>query len=99
MATMYVTEYAEIARDDKDTVVNVGKEPALAIQAVSFTADSAAGTSAAFDGRTRFVRIVCDAAANIVFGTAPTAVTTDSPIAANVPEYFGVIPGQKVSAI
>ena len=98
MALMYIAEYAELAKDKDGNVVQAGKEPALARQYITFTAT--AGASAAFNDSTNFVRIYCDTAAFLSFGLSPTAVTAqDTPIAATTAEYFGVIKGQKVSAV
>lgn len=45
------------------------------------------------------VRVVCTSAAYIATGTAPTATTSDVYVAADQPEYFRVLPGEKVSAV
>ena len=98
MSNMYIAEYAELATDANGFTIQAGKEPALAHQKVAFTAT--AGASAAFNNLTKFVRIYCDAAGYLKFGTAPTAVTaTDMPVSASTAEFFGVIGGQKVSAV
>lgn len=91
MATMYIAEYAEQALDANGNPLMVGKEPAIATQAVTYTATH--GASTAFLDSTTFVRISIDAAGFILFGASPVAVTaTHTPMAANVPEYFGVAP-------
>lgn len=90
MAVMYISEYAEQALDGNGNPLMVGKEPAIAKQNITFTTTVA---SAAFLDATTFVRISLDAAGFVNFGIAPTAVTVvDTPMAANVPEYFGVAP-------
>ncbi len=97
MSTMYISEYEELASSENG-MVQAGREPAVVVQKATFT--GTAGASAAFNARTKFIRVSCDAAAFLSFGVAPTAVTaTDLPVQANTPEYFGVIPGQKVSAV
>ena len=45
------------------------------------------------------VRVNCSTAAFIAFGASPAATTSDIFMAAGVPEYFTVSPGQKVSAV
>jgi len=45
------------------------------------------------------VRVWLSTAGYIAIGAAPTATTSDIPMPANVPEYFIVPPGSKVSAI
>ena len=98
MANMYISEYADLARDGDGNIIPVGAAPAVATQKIAFT--GTAGVSAAFNNRTKFVRIYLDTAGYILFGTAPTATTaSDTPMAATTPEYFGVIGGQKVSAV
>jgi hypothetical protein len=66
-------------------------------QAVSFT--GTAGTSVAFDVDTSIITISADAACAIAVGTAPTAVTTDYPLAANTLMDLEVEPGAKISVI
>lgn len=57
-------------------------------------------SSAAFAATTHLVRIVCDVQCSVLFGASPqTAATSNAPLAAFVPEYFGVTPGQIVSVI
>lgn len=97
MAVMYIQEYAGTGMAAGGSAVQVGQEPKLAGQAVTFTTTTA---SAAFNADTELVRIVCDAAAHIEFGSsAPTATTSHAPIAANTPEYFGVKGGHFVAAV
>jgi hypothetical protein len=45
------------------------------------------------------VRIVCTTGAFVLIGDSPTATTSDMPTFADLPEYFSITPGQKVSAI
>jgi hypothetical protein len=45
------------------------------------------------------VRIVCTTGAFVLIGDSPTATTSDMPTFADLPEYFTITPGQKVSAI
>lgn len=96
MANMYITEYAELATDPNGRPIPVGKEPAIAVQNVAFTTSTA---SAAFNGRTKFVRIYLSAAGHVAFGASPTADTDSTPMAATTAEYFGVVGGQKVAAV
>lgn len=48
---------------------------------------------------TRFVRVLVTTAAFIRIGVNPTAVAGDYAMAANVPETFAVVPGEKISAV
>jgi hypothetical protein len=64
---------------------------------------SSAGTStpsAVFTAGITQVRVIASAACNVRIGDgALTAVTTDTLLAANVPEYFTITAGQKIAAI
>lgn len=97
MSTMYISEYPDAGYASSGS--SLGVEPALADQAVSFTGTP--GASAAFKNNTKLVRIHVDGIASILFGTAPTAATTNKRMAASTTEYFLVPPGAafKVSAI
>lgn len=67
-------------------------------QIVAYT--GTAGTIGNFTGAgINVVRITVTSIAHIAFGTAPTATTNDIYMPANVPEYFIVSPGSKVSAV
>jgi hypothetical protein len=94
MAVAYIQEYEKLAVDGSGFTIQAGKEPALASQAVIFTTSVA---SAAFQERTRFIRVSCNANANLAFGLAPTATATSMEVQADTPEFFGVIQGQKVA--
>lgn len=95
MAKMYIQEYEKLAKDHQGNIVPVGLEPAVSSQQITFTVST---TSVAFDGRTKFVRVSCDAAARLKFGSAPVATGADMIVAANTPEYWGVTPGLKIAA-
>ena len=97
MATMYVSEYADVGRSIG--IVPVGAEPSLD-QVVTYTAT--AGSSTAFQSSTQMIRVHCDGIASIKLGTAPTAVAnTNKRMTAGQTEYFMVPQGQsfKVSAV
>jgi hypothetical protein len=61
------------------------------------------GTSsatAAFGAQTLYVRVLATAAVQVrISDGTPTAVTTDTALAPNIPEYFIVTPGQKLASI
>jgi len=97
MAIMLISEYEDLAVDGRGNVVQAGQEPAIAEQNITFTVSTA---SAAFNERTRFVRISCDTEAFLKFGASPTAVTAQGVnVQADTPEFFGVVKGQKVAAV
>jgi hypothetical protein len=95
--TVYLSEYAVQCRDESGALVPVGNEPALAVQALTLGGESS--QSQAFSAKTRFVRVLAEADCSVAFGANPTATTAKAKIPANVPEYFGVQPGQKMALI
>lgn len=102
MTKAYITEYARQAVDNHGNSIAAGEEPALATQVVDYNAGVAA--SAAFNAKTRLVRVHVDSIASIKFAAAPVAAVTDARMAAGQTEYFGVLAelvatGLKISAI
>src|SRR6185503_15446290 len=96
MAKLYISEFQFMGANGYDGA-SMARQPPLVNQVVDFTAGVAA--SAAFSASTTFVRVWSDAQCCVKYGTAPTATVNDMPMAASQPEYCGVTPGQKVSAI
>lgn len=94
MANLYISEYSSLATDPNAMGVPVGSEPSEATQKVSYTT---ATQSSAFGGNTRFVRVIADADAHLLFGANPTATASHMLVKANTAEYFGVEATQKVS--
>ncbi len=90
MATCKISEYRSVAKDEGYDDVPAAQEPALATQTVTYTTSAA---SAAFNSETRFIRIIADAKAHFVVGTAPTADADDPYVPSDAAEYFGVIKG------
>ena len=95
MAVLNITEYEELARDSQGNVILAGKEPRVTSQSVTYTTSA---QSAAFNGKTRYIRVVADAVAYLDFGSNPTSTTSDTRLPSGVVEFYGVEPGQKVSA-
>lgn len=98
MATLYIKEYAEIVRpglshDDAP----IGQEPCITEQTVAIGVGSA--QSAAFDAKTKFIRVHTDAVCSIAIGKSPTAAATNARHAANSTEFMGVQPGHKLAVI
>ena len=102
MTKLYISEYARVtqASGPGNAALQAPEEPPLATQVVDFTAGAA--QSAAFNAKTRFVRVHADAICSVKFGAAPTATVNDPRFAAGQTELRGV-PGDgsaaKVSAI
>lgn len=89
MATLYITEYADVAYAGNTEAANdIPQEPANAEQTVAIGASST--QSSAFKNNTRLVRIATDAICSIKFGTSPTATAASYRLAANTERYIGV---------
>ena len=88
MATLYISEYLNMARDQHWQSVPVGEEPAIASQNISI--GGASVQSAALDVKTRFVRLHSDAICSYKLGAAPVATTSDARMVAGATEYFGI---------
>ncbi len=96
MAFLSITEFAELAIGPAGRVGSMGVQPPLAEQSI---ANGGATTqSAAFNAKTRFVRLHTDTICAIEFGINPTAVAAGASgtarMAANQTEYFAVPMGQ-----
>lgn len=88
MATLYVTELTNQGQDDRHLTMAMSLEPPVAEQTVAIGAGST--RSAAFNAKTTFLRVHCDAICSIAFGTNPTAAATNRRMAANATEYFSI---------
>ena len=101
MANLSIREYETLMVAQNGGVVPVGVEPAIATQLIAIGGSSV--QSAAFNARTKFVRVGNDAICNILFGTNPTAINAagggTGRLAADHVEYWGVSPGQKLAVI
>lgn len=92
MAILYITEYAELAIGPAGRIGQMPKDPPVAEQVVAIAGASA--QSAAFNAKTRFVRLHSDVAAEVLIGTNPTAVlNTTGRMAAGQTEYRDVSDG------
>lgn len=88
MATLYVTEYANLGVSPGGGSAPVVAEPPIAEQTVAIGGSSAA--SSAFANNTNFIRLHTDAICSVIFGTAPTATAAKRRMAANQTEYVQV---------
>jgi hypothetical protein len=97
MATLWITEYANMGKDQNGKPVPVGEEPAVAVQTVTYTTATA---STVFSGRTRFVRLIANADCHVRFSVAGTAATAGyTKLEADVAEYFGVQNGVGITPL
>lgn len=96
MAVLYVTEYAEFPIV-QGAQMQAPKNPMLAKQTVAIGAGSVA--SAAFNAKTRAIRVHTDAICSFVIDATPTATATDARMAAGQTEYHRVEGGHKIAVI
>jgi len=98
MATLYIAEFEEMPHTS-GSKIPVALQPPLAEQTVAIGGASVA--SAAFNARTRFVRLHNDVICSVRFDLAPTASATTARMAAGATEYHGVQKGvgMKVAVI
>jgi hypothetical protein len=97
MSVIHITEFSGSGAEISGVRVPIAMLPAVTVQEITISGASA--QSAAFNAETRMIRISADAACRIRVGASPTAVATDLRVGADSPEYFGVLPGQKLAAI
>lgn len=93
MAVLYITEYAELSVGPAGRIGQMPKETPVAEQTVAIGAGSV--QSAAFNAKTRFIRVHTDAICSILVGTNPTATATSGRMAAGQTEYRDVVDGIK----
>lgn len=94
-ADCYVLEFNELSRDQWSNRMDLANlSLAVAEQKVTYTTTT---QSAAFNTNTRYIRVVCTATAHFNVEEDPSATANDSYVTADVPEYFGVNPGDKIA--
>src|SRR3990167_5606407 len=98
MAIAYIQEYRDVAVDSKGRSLGIPMiGDSTKHQIVTFTTTTA---SLAFQKNTRFIRVLSDTACHYDVGFNPVAITASNPkMAANVFEYFGVLPGDKIAFV
>jgi hypothetical protein len=90
MATLYITEYGNIAFMPNSTG-QVAEEPPIVEQTVPITGGSS--LSAVFQPKTRCIRLHCDVICSVLFGFAintPIATTASGRMVAGQTEFRGV---------
>lgn len=95
MATLYISEHPQMSIHQGNNGSCVD-EPAVAEQTLAI---GVAVQSAAFNAKTRIVRLHPDATCSVKFGDSPTATTSNKRLAGNSTHYVAVRPGQKLSVI
>ena len=66
-------------------------------QKISF--DSSTACTNPLKDTTKIVRLISDQNCYVAFGSSPTATSSSMYLAAGIPEYFGVTPGDKIAAL
>lgn len=99
MAVLYITEYAELGIGAAGRVGQMPRAPFVAKQTVAI--GGASVQSAAFNAKTRIIRLHTDAICSVAVDASPTATATDARMAANQTEYYDVslLPGGRVAVI
>lgn len=100
MAVLYIAEFTDLPVFQGNSVP-APRMPPVAEQTVAIGAET---DSAAFNAKTRVIRVHADAICSIVIGTGnPAATTSNMRLAANSTEYFSVRPdldsGLKLSVV
>lgn len=93
MARISIREYEHLSAVARG-VVPVGEEPAVANQTFSITGGSQ--QSAAFNERTRFVRIHVDVNTSLDWAVNPVATPGSCDMVAGQTEYFGVVNASQI---
>jgi hypothetical protein len=98
----FISEYAVMAATSSGGApAQIAAEPTLTDQApVDFSGGAA--SSAVFGSQTKYIRLLCDTRCAIKLRPAcsgAAATTSNKPLAADTPEYFGVQPGDCLSVI
>lgn len=95
---LFISEYVSVGAP-AGIVAQIAQEPVVADQTVDFS--GGVTSSAAFNSKTNYIRVVCDSQCSVSFGTAPTATTSSKMLPALIPEYFAVPKGAsyKISVI
>jgi hypothetical protein len=94
MAKLFISEFSRQGRDIDGHLIPAVPLPERTAQTVAIASTSA--QSAALDVGTGMVRLCADVTCSIAVGTNPTATADSLRLAANVPEYFSVQPGQSL---
>lgn len=88
MATLYITEYATLGRDNAGKAAQIPQEPPVAEQTVAIGGGSV--QSAALNIATTVVRLHTDVICSKLFGSNPTATAASGRMAAGTTEYVSV---------
>lgn len=92
MTKLYVTEYCglKLVSGPNGVPAQCPEEPPLAEQVVDYSAGAAA--SAAFNAKTKFIRVHADSICSRLIAAAPVATTAKARMSADQTEYIGLPP-------
>lgn len=94
MATLYLTQYDQLAKEEYGPPVPTGQEPSLGDSVLAIS--GANEVSPTLHPRTRFVMVHTDVVCHIAFGTDPTATTSNRRLPADSTIFYGVGPETKL---
>ena len=88
---LFLSQYVSVG-SPAGTVAQIAQEAVVVADTV---VDFSGGvtSSAVFDSKTNYVRVLCDTQCSVSFGTSPTATTSSKLLPALLPEYFAVPKG------
>lgn len=100
MALLYITEFDSLVTPGEGGNAQVARLPAIAVQ-TPVVIGAGSLLSAAFNLKTKFIRVHTDAICSIAYdGTAtPTATVNSMRMSSESTEYFGVNGGAKLAVI
>lgn len=90
MAVAFIAEFEDIGSSFLGQGVAAPMCPPIKEQTVAITTIT---NSAAFQPKTKLIRVHVDAICSIAIGVSPVATTTTMRMAAGTTEYFSVLPG------
>jgi hypothetical protein len=98
MATLQISEFEKLGNVIGSGAAQVAPlDLVIATQTVAISGTSAQST--ALNVRTKYVRLDTDTRCAVTAAADPTALTTMTPLEANLPEYFSCSGGVKIAAI
>lgn len=95
-ANAYISEFAALGRTSSGTATaQIATLPSNADQKLDYS--GGVQTSAAFNAKTYFIRVLCDSPCSV--SGAGTATTSNMRLPTDGVEYFAVLPGSTISVI
>lgn len=98
MAILYISQYATLGRDANGQVLPVPPGETL-VATTPVTTSATSAQSAVFNGQARIVRLLCTGNCHVLFGSNPTATTSNHFLLANEEYFFAVDGGDRCAVI